>query len=355
MSTFLILLIVIAMLILAHEWGHFYVARRLGVRVEEFGIGFPPRVYSWVNKGVRYSINALPLGGFVKIFGEHGEGAHTQASFSGRPALQRFMILAAGVFMNALMAWIFFTAGAAIGVPHVIEEGSTGVRVSVIGVMPNSPAEKAGVRFGDVLLEARSRDITLRIETEKDIQDFAQAYRGEDVTLVIKRGEEIKELHATPRVNSPEGEGPLGIGLGRLAVDRSPWYMAPWDGLVMLGRSAWVTIAGFLFIFQQIFLHGKTSVPVSGPVGIFFFAKDSQTLGIAYFLQFIGMLSVNLAVLNFLPIPALDGGRVLFLIIEKIRRRRVDPKIENMAHMVGFALLILLMVLVTYKDIARLL
>lgn len=347
------MIFVISLLILVHEWGHFYSARKLGVKVEEFGFGFPPKVYSRVKNGVRYSFNLLPFGGFVKIFGEHGEGESDPKSFISRPAWQRFLILGAGVGMNLVLAWIFFSAGSVIGVPHVEDEKIDGVPVAVVGVTENSPAQKAGLKFGDEILEMRTDNLSLRIESEKDVRDFVDAYRGEEIIIITRRGREIREIRAVPRPSFPEGEGPLGIALARIVVKRAPLYMAPIEGAKILGRSVGLTLYGLGFIAKEIFVEGKTSVAVSGPVGIFFFAQDTLSLGFSYVLQFVGMLSVNLAVLNFLPIPALDGGRILFLAIEKVLGRHIDQGVENFAHALGFAFLVIIMILVTYKDLVR--
>lgn len=357
MITLILVFLVISILILVHEWGHFYAARKLGVKVEEFGFGFPPRIFARVKNGVRYSFNLLPFGGFVKIFGEHGEGENNTESFASRPARQRFLILAAGVGMNLLLAWVFFSAGAAIGLPK-IAEGDENIPVSIIAVIPGSPAHNSGLKVGDKILEMRASPpaggFSLRIEKEEDIRDFADAYRGEEVILAVKRGEEILELKAVPRKDAPEGEGPLGIALARLTLKKTPLLLSPLEGAKTLAFSIGAVGYGLAAIIGNLITEGSAGAAVSGPVGIFFFAEDSRALGIAYFLQFAGLLSVNLAILNFLPIPALDGGRALFLVFEKIKGKRVNPHLENVFHTVGFVLLVLLMLLVTYKDIARL-
>jgi regulator of sigma E protease len=180
-----------------------------------------------------------------------------------------------------------------------------------------------------------------------------EAYRGEAVTIIIGRGDSVKNLRATPRVNFPEGEGPLGIAIARLTVIRTPWYLAPFEGFRTLYRSVTVTVVGLYSVVRDLVIGKGAEVAVSGPVGIFFFAEDVRSLGTAYFIQFIGMLSVNLAILNLLPIPALDGGRIFFLAIEKIKGSKVNPQFENIAHTVGFVLLISLMLIVTYRDIVR--
>jgi regulator of sigma E protease len=334
-----------------HEWGHFYFARKLGVKVEEFGFGFPPKLFSFVKNGIRYSLNTLPLGGFVKIFGEHGEGERDKKSFSSRPVWQRFIILAAGVFMNLVLAWIFFSIGAGLGMPKISEDTET--PVTILAVRPGSPAEQSGLRLGDQILEMRSPEISLRVESEEDVGQFTAAYRGEEVTMVIRRSDLIKEVQVVPRVNAPAGEGPIGVALGRLALAKTSWYLAPFVGLQTLIQSVETTVLGIVLIIKDLVTEGGTKVAISGPGGIFAFHQDSRALGASFFLQFIGILSVNLAILNFLPIPALDGGRILFLALEKIKGRRIDPQIENIAHLIGFVLLILLMLLVTYGDIAK--
>ncbi len=354
MTTFILVIAAISILILVHEWGHFYSARRFGVKVEEFGFGFPPRVFAFVKNGIRYSFNLLPLGGFVKIFGEHGEGEDSRESFSARPAWQRFVMLGAGIGMNFALAWVFFTGGALVGIPALADDDSK-VPVSILAIIPGSPADAAGLKLGDEIVAMREAEVSLLVERERDIQDFVAAYRGEEITIVVRRAGELTEIVAVPRAQYPEGEGPLGIALGRIEIQQTTWYRAPVEGFFMLARSTAAVVEGLGGLAYELFRTGSVAAEVAGPVGIFFFADDVRSLGVAYFLQFLGILSVNLAVLNFLPIPALDGGRIAFIVLEKIRRKRMNPAVENAAHAVGFALLILLMVAVTYRDIARIL
>lgn len=341
-------------LILAHEAGHFYVARRLGVRVEEFGFGFPPRIFSRVKNGVRYSFNILPLGGFVRIFGEHGEGEESPESFISRPARQKFFILGAGIAANIVIAWMLFSVGAAIGTPQM-GEPQDGVPVSIVSISPDSPAARAGLRFGDKIFELRADNISLRVETEQQVRDFIDTHRGREIVLMVRRGNDTKEIHASPRTNPPTGEGSLGIGMGRLITVAVPWYWAPVAGAQEVGYSVVFLMVSIGGIFKELFVHGSGSLgEISGPVGIYFFSRDLSSLGVVYILRFIGMLSVNLAVFNVLPIPALDGGRIFFLLVEKVRRVRMNPVVENYAHTAGFLALLLLMVLVTYYDIVKL-
>lgn len=349
--TLIMLVVSLSLLIIAHELGHFYSARFFKVKVEEFGFGFPPKIFSRVKNGIRYSINLLPLGGFVKIFGEHGEGQDSHESFVSRTAWQRLIILGAGVGMNIVLAWVFFSVGAAVGTPQVIDDVDSRIPISIIGILPRSPAEQRGLRFGDQILELRSSEMSLRVESEKDVSDFVDGYRGEEITMIVRRAGAVQEITITPRVRVPEGEGPLGISMGRLSSVRVAWYKAPFAGAKMVAETLIAILSGLGVILRDFFWYQRTDVSVSGPVGIYLFGRDIQALGFSYILQFIGMLSVNLAVLNALPIPALDGGRMFFILIEKIRGSRINPGIENMAHSIGFAVLILLMALVTYKDL----
>jgi len=354
MATAIMLCIAISILILVHELGHFYVAIWLKVRVEEFGFGFPPHLFSRVKNGIKYSFNALPFGGYVKIFGEQGEGEGSRDSFITRPVWQRLLILGAGVFMNLVLAWVLFSVGAAIGTPQLAESENSSLPVSIVGIAPNSPAEYKGLRFGDQIFEMKGGDISLRIEQEKDVSNFVDGFRGEEISVMVRRGSEIKEINITPRVDSPQGEGPLGVSLGRLTTMRVAWYKAPIVGAVTVWQTLLAVIGGLVFIVGQLFIHGGAGVSVSGPVGIYLFGRDVQVLGISYILQFVAMLSVNLAVLNALPIPALDGGRMFFVFLEKIRGVRMNGQMEARLHQIGFAMLLLLMAIVTYKDIVNL-
>ena len=220
MITLILVIIAISVLILVHEWGHFYSARKLGVKVEEFGFGFPPKLFSRMHNGVRYSVNLFPFGGFVKIFGEHGEGEGKSESFISRPIWQRFIILVAGVGMNLVLAWVFFSIGSGFGLPEISDE--KGVPVSIVGISPASPAEHAGLHFGDKLLEMRAQAVSLRIETEEDVSSFIEAYRGEPITILARRGESVQEFSVTPRITPPEGEGPLGVAMARLILQKTP-------------------------------------------------------------------------------------------------------------------------------------
>ena len=345
------------LLVLVHEWGHFFSARKFGIKVEEFGFGFPPRIASRVKNGVRYSFNLLPLGGFVKIFGEQGEGAGDPASFISRPAWQRFLVIVAGVLMNFVLAWVLFSLAAGVGAPAAFGDEDAGARsapVTIVGLAPGSPAEQAGFQFGDAIEKVYAGGQDVSIPSVVFFQEIISKHRGEEIIVKFRRGSEAREVVITPRVNPPEGEGAIGVALVRVAFERSPWYRAPWDGFITLMFAVQGIVVGVYSVFRELLTEGRLMGEVSGPVGIFIITDQARSLGLSYVLHFIAILSVNLGVLNLLPIPALDGGRILFIAIEKLKGSPVNFKFEQRAHTVGFAILIFLMLLVTYRDVVRL-
>lgn len=354
--TILLFILLLGVLVLVHEWGHFAVARKFGVRVEEFAFGFPPRLFSMTRRGTRYALNLFPIGGYVKIFGEGGEDARDPASFSSRPLWQRLAIIAAGVAMNFVLAWFLFSLGHGLGLPTVLAEDETGeqARVTIIGISPGSPAERAGLRFGDRIWKVEIGNEKFEIVHIGEVQKFIEAHRGEEMTIGVERGNEMVELRVAPRVSPPEGQGPLGIAMARIAVVRSPWWRAPWDGLKTTANAVAAIAVALGRVAAEAVSQGRVSADVTGPVGIFAFANESRRLGVVYLLELAGVLSINLAILNILPIPALDGGRILFLFIEGVRGGvKVSQRFEQAVHTVGFVLLLLLMAAITYRDIVR--
>lgn len=353
--TVLVFIILLGALVLVHEWGHFFVARKFGVRVEEFAFGFPPRIASFARRGTRYALNLIPIGGYVKIYGESGENERDPESFSSKPIWQRLAIIAAGVAMNVVLAWALFSIGHGIGLPTVVgeDDAAGGAAVTIIAIAPGSPAEQAGVQFGDVIEKLEIGNEKMVIERLEDVQEFIAAHRGEDIRLRLRRGADVIERAALARSDPPAGEGALGIAMANVGFVRSPWWRAPWDG-AKTTLSAVVAITTALGgTVRDLFAEGRLSADVSGPVGIFVFANESRRLGVTYLLELAGILSVNLALLNILPIPALDGGRILFLFLEGVRGVKINQKIEQAIHTVGFALLLLLMAAITYRDVVR--
>ena len=357
--TVIFFVLLLGLLVLVHEWGHFIVARKFGVRVEEFAFGFPPRLASITRRGTRYVLNLFPIGGYVKIFGESGPpaggGERDPESFSSRPVWQRTAIIAAGVGMNMALAWFLFSLGHGLGLPTVLGEGERArdERIAIIGVAPRSPADEAGLEFGDAIKNLESRVQNLEVERIEQVQAFIDAHRGQEITLVIKRGTDLVEVTVVPRAEPPEGEGALGIAMARLGIVRSPWWRVAYDGAKTTASATAAIVTALGRTVGELFAEGRVPADVSGPVGIFAFAHETRRLGIVYLIELAGILSVNLALLNILPIPALDGGRILFLFIEGLRGVRVNERLEQAIHTAGLVLLLALMAAITYRDIVR--
>lgn len=353
--TILLFILLLGLLVLVHEWGHFIVARRLGVRVEEFAFGFPPRLVSFTRRGTRYAFNLFPLGGYVKIFGEGGASGRDPESFSSRSLGERLAIISAGVVMNLALAWFLFSLGHGVGLPTVVGDGGAGLAapVTIVGVGAGSPAERAGLAFGDVIEELKVQGQTFRVASIDEVQQFISQHRGEEILLTVRRSTTLLDISVVPRREPPAGEGPLGIAMARVGVVRSPWWRAPWDGLRTTLSASIALTAALGRVVGDFVSEGKVPADISGPVGILAFAHETRRLGLVYLLELAGVLSVNLALLNILPIPALDGGRILFLFIEGVRGVRVNQRVEQAMHTLGFMLLLLLMALVTFRDLVR--
>lgn len=395
MVTFIVFAIILGFLIFVHELGHFVTARRNGIRTSEFGFGFPPRAVGvqflytdaarmqknakkpfrivWGSKdgddaqekkdlreadkaglygGTVYSLNWIPIGGFVKIKGEDGEHRNDADSFSAKSPWTRIKVLAAGVAMNFFVAWVFFSLGFMLGTPQeVSNKDAAGARIMIVSVEPNSPAAQMGIMEGDVVLGQQANyGESIDLTTVKDAQDYIASLRGKEMSLRIKRGPNEMVVRGTPRAEVPEGGGLLGVGLTQVKNVKYSFFESLFKGLEETWSVVLLTV-GFIF---QIFAGNKEVMKgVSGIVGIAQVTGSVIPLGLVAVTRFIAMLSVNLAVLNILPIPALDGGRILFVLIEKIKGSPIKEKTEQIFHAVGFALLMVLMVWVTYRDIAR--
>ena len=257
--------------------------------------------------------------------------------------------------MNIVLAWVLFSFGHGLGLPTVVGEGEgvADARVTIVAVEPNSPAAAAGLQFGDTIVGFKIQASEFKITAIDEVQQFVDAYRGEKVLAVIGRGGEFFEKEIVPRSEPPPGQGPLGVAMARVGLVRSPAWRAPWDGLKTTASAVVAISRALAGTLSDFVSRGTVSADVSGPVGIFVFADETRRLGLAYLVELAGILSVNLALLNILPIPALDGGRILFIFIEKIRGIRVNQRLEQDAHTFGFFVLLALMALITYRDIVR--
>jgi len=353
MLIIILVIVGLSLLILGHEAGHFFVAKLFGLKVDEFGIGFPPRITAKRFGETEYSINWLPFGGFVRISGERGEfegispeEASPQSELStidegrlfyNQPAWKKGAIVIAGVVMNFILGWLLIAAVLMIGVPQTLV---------ISGTETGSPAAAAGIQAGDI------------IKSYTDSQSFINyinANKGQQITVTVIRNNKNIDFVMTPRTNAPADQGALGVALEEGGAARENPFKALWNGLEDAAIISWLTIQAFYDLLKQIFVHASIPVGVVGPVGIFGIAEETGHIGLIYLLQFLGIISLNLMIVNCIPFPALDGGRFLMVIIEKIKGSPLSYKVEATINGIGFALLLLLMAVLTVRDIHGLL
>jgi len=359
MITALIFAAILIVLIISHEWGHFITAKLFGIRVDEFGLGFPPRIASFKKGETTYSLNALFLGGFVKIFGEEGEGNDDPRSFITQKAYIRLIITFAGVCMNMILAGILLSFAFYIGVPHPLDESAITpgqeIRIQIADVSKDSPAEAAGIKRGDVIKGILENGVVEQFRRTTDVQSFTQAHKGQTIILVLERGKNPLEKAVMLRENPPENEGVMGVALVETNIVHYSVMGSIVAGFSYLGTVTKELVMSFVDYIANAVNGRPTEAQIGGPVRIAQMTRDVIPLGIPYILNFAAVLSITLAVINALPFPALDGGRALFILIEKIRGgKRIKASSEATAHMVGFFLLIALMVIITFNDIVRL-
>ncbi len=358
--TILIIFLSLIGLVVLHELGHFTLAKKFGVKVEEFGIGIPPRIF-WKKIGETiYSLNLLPLGAFVKLYGEEKREKDPR-SFSQKPIWQRALIVLGGVVTFWIIAAILVSVIAgAWGLPTAVgdEVDHTLIdpKVQIVQVLPKSPAKETGLQVGDVIQKLRTEELELATNKVGEVIEFTEANRGKEIILTIQRGKEIFDTSLVPRVSPPEGEGPMGVALARVALKPYTWYQATIQGTLVTGRMTFSTIFTFGQIISKV-IRGISLPPglveLKGPVGIGEMAAQALERGISDYLWLVAMISIYLALFNVLPIPALDGGKLLFLGIEKIKGKPVSPKIEQNITAFFFFLLISLVIFVTIRDIKR--
>jgi len=357
--TIIVFILILGLLIFVHELGHFITAKKFGVKVEEFGFGFPPRIFGIKKGETTYSLNLLPIGGFVKIFGEQNveKRVKSKRAFYNQPIWKRAIILSMGVIMNFLLAAIILSVIHGIGVPSVVEGDESlyqNLQIQVIEVAKDSPAKNAEIKVGDAIYALSFGNNRVEVKESEDVQKFVAMYVGEEIVLEIKRGKNVLEKNIVPRVSPPENEGALGIAMTKIGTRSYPWYQAIVKGFAAAGRLFVTICVLFFLLLKALIFKGDMIGEIAGPVGIFNWTAHMVDLGWVYVLQFTAIFSINLAILNFIPIPALDGGRLLFLLIEKIKNKPIKPKTENIANSIGFAILILLMLVITFRDIIKL-
>ncbi|MFA6251665.1 MAG: RIP metalloprotease RseP [Candidatus Paceibacterota bacterium] len=365
----LIFLVILLVLVISHEFGHFFVAKKSGIRVDEFSFGFPPKLFGKKIGETTYNFNALPFGGYVKIFGENPDedsinGPDSKRSFVNKPRYIQAGVLLAGVLMNFLVAWLLFSVGFISGLPTSVGSVPKGAIVNnqaltITSVLPDSPAEVGGIKTGDKILSLEtSTDSTKLLSSNfsaSTVQSFIKAHSGEEVTIsLIRKGEQV-EVMVVPEESNKSNSVMIGISMDIIGTLKLPIHRAVWEGLKLSADVFVATVVGFYNLIHDALLGQADMNTLTGPVGIVGVVGDAAEFGFIYLLSFTALISINLAVINLLPFPALDGGRLLFVLIEKIKGSRIKPQIANVVNMIGFGLLMVLMVVITYHDIVKLL
>jgi len=352
LPTLILFLLTFTVIIAVHEFGHYLTARLLGMKVLEFAFGFPPRIAAIRHAGIDYSINAIPFGGFVRILGQddftiHQAGEGDPGSFISKPWWAQAIVLAAGVTMNIVLALVVLTIAFSVGTQMATGD------VRVRSVATDSPAQKAGIQVGDIVRAIDGRPITRSGDLVRYVTSQARLHPDQEVTLELERnGRPLAPIKAVPRAEPPEGEGPLGIGLEEVQGEKALPLADAFREAASLSGQVVVQIAELpgQLLAPRTATGGPT---VGGPIEIFRITGQVAQSGIPNLLKLIGVLSVNLAVLNIVPFPGLDGGRLFFVLLRGIFRVRLSPEAEAAIHAVGFVLLLLLLVVVSIADIRR--
>lgn len=366
MSIIIFILVLVA-LIVVHELGHFVAAKLSGMRVDEFGIGYPPRALTlWKHNGTEYTINWLPFGGFVKIYGEDdsmpapadGSDASKSQSFVSKPHLTQAIVLVAGIAMNLVFAWVLLTATLAIGLPRGLTDAeiplAPDASLIVARVVEGSPAFTAGLKDGDRIRSASYGAEKYEGPYADEFTAFVAKSNGAPVTLQIERAKETLSLTATPAKNVVSADIDrlaLGVGIGTVGTVSVSLLEAPLEGAKLTWAVTEQVAEGLVHFFGGLFTFTADLSQVSGPIGIAGAVGDASATSLAALLSLMAIISINLALINVLPVPALDGGRLLFVIIEAITRKPIPSGVANTLNTVGFALLILLMLIVTASDL----
>lgn len=361
----LIFILILVALILVHEFGHFAVAKLSKIKVEEFGIFFPPRLFSIKKGETTYTFNSLPFGGFVRIFGEnHNENAGDPRSFASKPRYIQAAVVVAGIVMNLLFAWFALSAGYMSGLPASVEQDKYGrirdVEVTVVGVVPGSPAAQVGLLPNDAIKVVQTGSSELRVETlstnrqAQAVQNFITDHQEESLVLMVVREGEEQVFLAKAAEGIVEGRKALGVQLDDIGVLQLPPHLALIEGGHLAYYMTVATAQGLFGFFSQIARGVADFSTVAGPIGIVNIGASAVEGGFAAAVMLTSLISINLAIINLLPIPGLDGGRLLIIAIEGVIRRPVSRKLTVALTVVGFALLITLMIAVSISDIARL-
>jgi regulator of sigma E protease len=369
MATTIIFLLVLTALVFVHELGHFLAARLFKIRVDEFAIGFPPRIFSWMWGKTRYAINILPLGGYVKIYGEGPDDERTPDSILSKNRFQQAVVLVAGVTFNVIFAWILLSFSLFLGTKASYDAMPKAIvsnpQLTVVMVAPGSPAEKAGLKSGDEILSITNAE-TLLASSSLSVEAAQKVIAAADnkVTFTVKQFTTstttkkseyvVKQLVATPVAGLVAGKKAVGISMDMVADVKAGFFQSFYYGARQTYHLTYNVATGLYGFLKNVVTGNASLGQVSGPVGIAGAVGESAKIGFASLLVMAAVISANLAVINMVPFPALDGGRLLVVIIESIIRRELNPKIIQWVNAIGFLLLITLMIVVTVKDVSTL-
>lgn len=351
-----------AVLIVVHEYGHFIVAKMWGIRVDEFGLGYPPRAKAlFKRKGTLFTLNWIPFGGFVKIFGEDPneeslEGQHRGVALTSKSRFAQATVMFAGPLFNFIFAWLIVLVILFLGLPSAVDSKNekyvSGAKTVITEVLEDSPAENAEILVGDAVLSAQFEGVTYG--SIQDV-DFSQSVSNNKVlNLTLDRSGETIEKEISIGDFTINERPAIGVGLQTVGIYKPPFFKAILESFKVTGEMIYQITFGLGSLIVDAF-RGQADVSnLTGPVGIVSLVGDASNLGVVYLLMFIALISVNLGVINLIPFPALDGGRILFLIIEKIKGSAISPKVANTLNSVGFLILITLMLFITFRDIVKL-
>lgn len=356
----ILFIIILSLLVLVHEIGHFWVAKKNGIRVDEFGLGYPPRatkLFRW--RGTDFTLNWLPFGGFVKIYGENPSGDPEEKdkpdSFVSKNRGVQAAVLVAGVVGNFLFAWLLISIGFMMGLPAPLgmSQDAQDARMVITTVLPDSPAARAGLKSGDTIVEISRGAVQSELNPESASNFIAESV--EPLTFSVSRGEEELDLTVTPESGIIAGRPAVGISMDMVGIVQLPPHKALWQGLLVTSELTMLTAQALGNFIYQAFGGNADLSQITGPVGLVGMVGDVNNLGFVYLLSFTALISINLAIINLLPFPALDGGRLLFVGIEALMRKPIPVRVFNAVNATGFALLVFLMILITVRDVRHIL
>ena len=363
MIEIILFIIILGILVLSHEFGHFLAAKLSGMRVDEFAFGFPPRLFRKKMGETRYAFNLIPFGGYVKIYGEDGgktprrDDPDYGRRFTSKPLLSQAFVIVSGVLFNFILAWLLFAIGFMVGFPAITEgfnpEYVKDESIIITSVAPGSPADISGLTVGTQIISVSRVGDSQNINSTEDLSAFIDG-RGDSITLGVITGENEQSIDLIPVEGIIADKVAIGVGLDKIGIVQLPIHRALWDSLIRTGELTIATVRGISNLIIDAIRGGASFDTISGPIGIYNLVGEAQQLGIMYVIGFTAIISISLGVINLLPFPALDGGRLLFVIIEAIKGSPIRPQVANAVNFLGFAILIGLMLLVTYGDLLKL-